>query len=66
MLGVVGQPDLKHFKKVLGLATQPNPSIFVLVAQDLRILGRAPQPDPRILGLDVFALFSDLNLFFIQ
>ena len=55
MLGVAGQPNLKHFKKVLGLATQPDPSIFVLAAQD-----------PRILGLDFFALFSDLNLFFIQ
>jgi len=55
-LGVAGQPDPKHFKKVLGLAAQPC----------LRILGRAPRPHPRILGLGFFVLFSDLNLFFIQ
>jgi hypothetical protein len=29
-------------------------------------LGRALQPHPRILGLGFFALFSNLNLFFIQ
>jgi len=66
-LGVAGQPNPKHFKKVLGLVAQPDPSILGLAAQQYpRILGRAPQPDPRILGVGCFALFSDLNLFFIQ
>jgi len=66
-LGVAGQPDPKHFKKVLGLAAQPDPSILGLAVQPCpMILGRAPQPDLRILGLGFFALFSDLNLFFIQ
>jgi len=49
-LGVAGQPDPKHFKKVLGLAAQPDPSILGLAAQPcLRVLGRALQPHPRIL-----------------
>jgi hypothetical protein len=67
VLGVAGQTDPKHFKKVLGLAAQPDPSILGLAAQQYpRILGQAPQPNPRIMSLGCFALFSDLNLFFIQ
>jgi hypothetical protein len=66
-LGVAGQPNPKHFKKVLGLPVQLDPSILGLATQQYpRILDRAPQPDPRIMGLGCFALFSDLNLFFIQ
>jgi hypothetical protein len=66
-LGLAGQPDPNHFKKVLGLPSQPDPSILGLATQPyLRVLDWVPQPDLRILGLRIFALFSNLNLFFIQ
>jgi len=31
-LGVIAKPDPKHFKKVLGVTAQPNPSILGVAA----------------------------------
>jgi len=57
-LGVAGQPDPKHFKNVLGLPVQLDPSILGLATQQYpRILDRAPQPDPKNNGFGMFCSF---------